>query len=74
MQVILNKDVNNITYNKDESFAIFKSLQDETSVIVEYKKRDGEVSQTLLIPEDISVDVKNNIGNIVKNVNVDLSQ
>jgi hypothetical protein len=74
LQVTLNSPINLIKYKGDESFAIFKSKPDETSVIVEHKKKDGEVAQTLLIPEDISKEVKDKIGDIVKNINVDLSQ
>jgi hypothetical protein len=73
LQVTLNSPINLIKYKGDESFAIFKSKPDETSVIVEHKKKDGEVAQTLLIPEDISKEVKDKIGDIVKNINVDLS-
>ena len=74
LQVTLNSPINLIKYKGDESFAIFKSKPDETSVIVEHQKKDGEVAQTLLIPEDISKEVKDKIGDIVKNINVDLSQ
>jgi hypothetical protein len=59
--------------NPSENFAIFRPKPDETSVIINFKKDDGEVSQTILIPQDASDELKNNVGEIYQKLNVDLS-
>jgi hypothetical protein len=53
-------------------FAILRPKPDETSVIVNHLKKDGNVSQAILIPEDASTTIKENVGNIFKALNVDL--
>jgi hypothetical protein len=57
----------------DDSFAILRPKPDETSVIIEFKKESGDVSQAILIPQDASEEIKNSIGNIYQNLNVNLS-
>ena len=46
---------------------------DETSVIVNFRKSTGDVSQTILIPQDANDEIKSNIGTIFQQLNVDLS-
>jgi hypothetical protein len=54
----------------DQNFAILRAKPNETSVIVNYKKRPGDVSQAILIPQDLKSDVKDQIGNISKALSV----
>lgn len=54
------------------SFAILRPKQDETTVIVDFKKSPGLVSQTLLIPNNASKTLKDNTGNIFEQLNVQL--
>ena len=56
-----------------QNFAILRPRPDETSVIVNYEKQPGEVSQTVLIPQDASDELKNNVGTIFQNLNTDLA-
>ena len=44
----------------------------KTSVIINYKKQPGEVSQTILISNDANDTIKGAVGNIFKTLNVDL--
>jgi hypothetical protein len=70
--VTLNQNVVTSSYNDAQSFAILRPKQDETSVIIDYKKQPGEVSQTILIPFDASNTIKDAVGNIFKTLNPDL--
>lgn len=70
--ITLNKPVVTSSYNDAQSFAIFRPKEDETSVIINYKKQPGEVSQTILIPFDASNTIKDAVGNIFKTLNPDL--
>jgi len=56
-----------------QNFAILRPKPDETSIIIEYSKQLGDVSQTILIPQDANDEIKNNIGKIFQSLNVDLS-
>lgn len=73
MNVILDRDIPNTITNISQNFAILRPKPDETSVIINHKKFDGEVSQAILIPDDVSIDLKNRVGDIFKNLNTDLS-
>jgi hypothetical protein len=70
----LNQNINTGSFVSDvaQNFAIFRPKQDETSVIINYKKQPGEVSQTILIPFDASNTIKDAVGNIFKTLNPDL--
>jgi hypothetical protein len=70
--VTLNQNVVTSSYNNAQSFAILRPKPDETSVIIDYKKQPGEVSQTILIPFDASNTIKDAVGNIFKTLNPDL--
>jgi hypothetical protein len=67
-----NIDTGSYVSSVAQSFAIFRPKQDETSVIINFKKQPGEVSQTILISNDASETVKNAVGNIFKTLNPDL--
>jgi len=54
----------------DQNFAFLRPKPNETSVIVNYKKTPGDVSQAILIPQDLKTDVKDQIGNISKALSV----
>ena len=74
--VTLSSNINTGSFvsNIAQSFAIFRPKSDETSVIINFKKQPGEVSQTILIPNDASETIKNAVGNIFKTLNPDLQQ
>lgn len=59
--------------NPAQDFAILRPKPDETSVIINFRKSIGEVSQTILIPQDASDEIKNSVGTIFQSLNVDLS-
>lgn len=56
-----------------QNFAILRPVPNETSVIIDFHKQLGDVSQTILIPQDASDNLKNKVGEIFQNLNVDLS-
>jgi hypothetical protein len=72
--VTLSGNINTGSFitNIAQDFAIFRPKPDETSVIINFKKQPGEVSQTILIPNDANNVVKNAVGNIFKTLNPDL--
>ncbi len=70
--VTLNTPVTSSYANIASSFAILRPKPDETSVIVDYRKRPGIVSPTILIPSDLNKEIKDNVGNIFKNLNPNL--
>ena len=72
--VTLNNNIDTGSFLSDvaQNFAIFRPKQDETSVIINFKKQPGEVSQTILIPFDASNIIKAAVGNIFKTLNPDL--
>ena len=72
--VTLNSNINTGSFitNIAQDFAIFRPKPDETSVIINFKKQLGEVSQTILIPNDASETIKSAVGNIFKTLNTDL--
>lgn len=55
------------------SFAILRPKPDETSVILEYQKKPGEVAQSILIPGDINKTTLDAVGDIVANLKSNLS-
>jgi hypothetical protein len=67
-----NIDTGSFITNIAQDFAIFRPKPDETSVIINYKKQPGEVSQTILIPFNASNTIKDAVGNIFKTINPDL--
>jgi hypothetical protein len=57
----------------DSNFSILRPKPDETSVIINYRKTPGDVSQTILIPQDASDELKSKVGTIFQSLNTDLS-
>jgi hypothetical protein len=53
-----------VTKFDNNNFAILRPKPDETSVILNYKKQPGQTSQTLLIPSNIDLVVKENVANV----------
>ena len=70
--VTLDRTIESGSYNNALNFAILRPNPDETSVIVNFKKQPGEVSQTILVPYDANDTIKNSIGNIFKTINPDV--
>jgi len=56
-----------------QNFSILRPKPDETSIIINFKKSIGDVSQTILIPQDANNAIKASIGTIFQQLNVDLS-
>jgi hypothetical protein len=50
---------------KSSSFAILRKVDDETVIILDFKKREGKPSNAYIIPNNILPEIKKNIGNIV---------
>ena len=69
---ILDRTIDTGSFNNAQSFAILRPKPDETSVIINYRKQLGDVSQTILIPYDANDTIKNNVGNIFKSLNTSL--
>jgi hypothetical protein len=67
--VIVDRNVNltNVS-NIAQNFAILRPKPDETSVIINFHKEIGEVSQTVLIPQDANEEIKSKIGTIYQNI------
>jgi hypothetical protein len=56
-----------------QNFAILRPKPDETSVIINFRKSAGDVSQTILVPQDANDVIKASVGTIFQQLNVDLS-
>lgn len=50
----------------NSSFAIIRKVPNETSVILNHTKQDGDVSALLLVPQYIQPKVRDNISNIIQ--------
>jgi len=70
--VTLDRNIESSSYNNAVGFAFLRPKPDETSVIVNFKKSPGEVSQTILVPYDANGAIKGSLGNIFKTLNTDL--
>jgi hypothetical protein len=70
--LILDKTISTSSLNPNNNFAFLRPKPDETSVIINFSKKPGEVSQTILIPQDASENVKSKVGDIFRNFNTDL--
>jgi hypothetical protein len=68
-EVFFNRNFDSSTSITPTNFAILRPKQDETSVIIEYKKPPGDVSQTLLIPGDTNQLLKDKTGDIFEYYN-----
>lgn len=60
-------------YINTESFAILRKVPDETSVILNFKKAEGETSKALLIPNNLERSVLKEVANIVEPLKIPLS-
>jgi hypothetical protein len=72
LRAILNRNVVLTYFNRGGDFAILRPKPDETSVIIEFEKSLGDVSQTMLIPQDANLELKQAVGNIFENLNRNL--
>lgn len=66
----------NITTNPSPNglnLAILRPKPDETTVIINQKKKPGDVSQTILLPYDANQKLLDNVGKIYKDFNTDLT-
>ena len=66
-KVVLNDGVDTTLYNNAQNFAIFRRKPDETSIYVNNSKDPGVLSDKMyIIPTDLSGSIKDDIGNILK--------
>ena len=76
VNILIQEDINGYfregTCNTFYQIVFLKRVPDETSVILNLVKQPGKTSYGLIIPENISQDVMNNIDNITKNVKLQL--
>ena len=56
-----------------ESFAILRKVPDETSIILNYNKTEGDTSKALAIPSNLERVVADNVANIIQPLRVALS-
>lgn len=54
--------------NNFTEFVIFKRVPDETNIVLQFNKRQGDTSPGLLIPSNINPDYMNNIDTIIKGI------
>lgn len=81
-EVILNDNDLTITlFNTIPSFVVkenveecvfIKRIKDETSIVIDFKKKDGDTSYGFVIPSNINPTFLNNIDTITKQVNLKL--
>lgn len=64
LQIKLDKIINPSRSNA-RSFCILRRVEDETSVIINFKKNPGKTSSGLLIPTTLDTNINKNISNIV---------
>jgi hypothetical protein len=73
LEVILNKPISNllktdITNNTFKKMLFLTRVEDETNIILEFKKRKGKTSYGFIIPENINPAILKNIDIIAKEV------
>lgn len=64
LQIILDKIINPSKSNA-RSFCILRRVEDETSIIINFKKNPGQTSNGLLIPNNLQTDINRDISNII---------
>jgi hypothetical protein len=76
VNIVIQEDINGYfrdnTCNTFYKIIFLKRIPDETSVILNLVKPPGKTSYGFIIPQNISLDVMNNIDNITKNVKLQL--
>ncbi len=65
LRLRLNKLVNPSNANS-RSFAFFRRKPDETSVILDFNKKEGETSSGVLMPFNLEDSIKKDVSNIIK--------
>jgi hypothetical protein len=67
--VTVDRTIDSTRYNNiSQNFAILRPKPDETSIIINFYKEIGEVSQTVLIPQDANDEIKSKIGTIYQTI------
>jgi hypothetical protein len=76
LNILIKEDINGYfrdkTCNTFYKIVFLKRVPDETSIFINLIKPPGKTSYGFIIPENISLDVMNNIDNITKNVKLQL--
>lgn len=65
LQVRFNKRFN-VADLSTANFAILRRVPDETSLIINFKKKDGITSNALILPYNLKPDIKNSVSDIVR--------
>lgn len=68
--ITLDRPITESASNISQNFAVLRQKEDETGVILDYRKQLGDVAQSVLIPVDSNNDIKNNVGDIYKKLNI----
>jgi hypothetical protein len=71
-KVNFDKNINDSILSST-NFAILRPKPDETTIIIDQKKKPGDVSQTILLPYDANQKLLDNVGKIYKDFNTDLT-
>ena len=72
VNIKLDRNLTTTTPVTAANFALLRPKPDETSVIINYRKKPGLVSQTLLIPNNASKMLIDNTGTIFESLNTQL--
>ena len=67
LKIEIDRPINEAKVNS-RSFAFFKKSKDETCVILNYKKMEGETSNYLLIPFNLFPNIEKETSNIVRTI------
>lgn len=71
LQVTFREDLN-LNDTSQNNFAILRRKPDETSVILNFNKTEGEASKGMLIPINLKKDIKEDVGDIINPVKTQL--
>ena len=63
-----NQHVRNLMSESYQRFLLLKRVEDETSIYLTFNKRSGRTSYGFTIPEDLSLNVLDNINAITSQV------
>jgi hypothetical protein len=59
---------NNSNAYKIQNFIFLSKIKDETNIIINNTKKEGKTSKGIIIPNNINNNIKNKIGNIIKDL------
>jgi hypothetical protein len=65
LKIRLDKRLNYSYIHPPATFAFLKKVPDETCIILNFNKPVGQASNALIIPKNLYIPIKDNIGNII---------